>query len=320
MFNAELTITAPLVSLAEQALAAADFELVLVDDGSTDGSASKARKLLETMSFQWEILEGPRKGVSAARNRGIAHARGEHVFFLDADDELPRDFLSTVLEGIERNAGDLAWTWKVFSPMEISLLRRHSMNLHSEGCACLAAYLRKPRNAQVMVRRSFLEKTGIRFTEGLAYAEDFDFFARLLLEAGRVHVEDRTFTLYRRHPRQVTRTIKRLEARKAADSTFRRLAGLFAEREAPAPVVLEMKRHAARARIQLLCEAKRSCSPKSYAELLESPETEEAIRFAGQGELSVKWQFRAAMLDIPRLWSRLGKGNPPAKRSGRPCG
>ena len=301
MYNAERTIAVPLLSLARQTLPPESFELVLVDDGSTDRSVSKARKLMETVHFRWIILEGARRGVSAARNKGIEHARGDHVFFLDADDSLPPDFLATILEGIENEGADVAWIWKITNPAEFPALVKHPMAMRRTGLACLEAYLRIPRNAQVMVRRSFLGTSRVRYTEGLAYGEDFDFFVRLLLEARRVHVEARTFYFYRRHPFQVTRTMDRVEARKATDEAFRRLSSFLDERGVPREIVLEMKRHEARARINLLRAAWKRGPEGYFEELLESPETDEAIRFAGQGKLSVKWQMRAAMLDLARM-------------------
>lgn len=301
MYNAERTISVPLLSLARQSLPPESFELVLVDDGSTDRAVSKARKLLETAPFRWTLLEDSRGGVSVARNRGIDHAQGDHVFFLDADDSLPPDFLATVLEGIEKEGADLAWIWKITNPAEFPALRKHPMALKRSGVECLEAYLRIPRNAQVMVRRSFLDSSGVRYTEGLAYGEDFDFFVRLLLEALRVHVEDRTFYLYRRHAFQVTRTIDRLEARKATDEAFRRLSGFLAGKGAPREILFEMKRNEARARINLLREAWKRRPEGYFDALLESPETDEALRFAGQGKLSLKWQMRAAMLDLARV-------------------
>lgn len=301
MFNAEATISNPLNALSGQTLGAGDFELVLVDDGSTDGSVSRARALLETAPYRWILLEGVHRGVSAARNRGIDKARGDHVFFLDADDELPPDFLAMAVEGIEREGADLAWTWKVSSQDEIPSLRKHPMNRHRSGLACLDAFLREPRNAQVMVRRSFLQARGIRYTDGLAYGEDFDFFVRLLLDALRVHVEDRVFYLYCRHSRQVTRTMERIQARDATDGTCRRLSRYLAERNAPRTILMEMKRHEARARISLLREVRKRGPEWYFEQLIQSRETEEAIRFAGEGMLSVKWQMRAAMLDLARV-------------------
>jgi hypothetical protein len=177
---------------------------------------------------------------------------------------------------------------------------KHPMNGHLTGMGCLEAFLREPKNGQVMVRKSFLDSSGIRYTEGLAYGEDFDFFVRLLAGARLVHVEDRTFYFYRKHSLQVTRTIDRLEARQATDGTCRRLSRYLAERNAPRAVLLEMKRHETRARINLLREVRERGPERYFEDLLERPETDEAIRFAGEGMLSIKWQMRAAMLDLAR--------------------
>ena len=59
-------------------------ELVVIDDGSTDGSADIARHYLPAD----QVLVGPNRGVSSARNRGIAETRSEWLLFLDADDLL----------------------------------------------------------------------------------------------------------------------------------------------------------------------------------------------------------------------------------------
>lgn len=301
MYNAADTIFFPLRALAGQTLPPGSMEVILVDDGSTDASVKIAEKQLEGVSFKWRILRGARGGVAHARNRGIALAQGENIFFLDADDSLPPDFLGTVLEGMENKGADLAWIWKVMNPAEFSAFRKHPMGLHQAGLKCLEAFLREPKNAQVMVRRSLLDSTGIRYTEGLAYGEDFDIFVRLLLDARLVHVEDRTFYIYREHARQVTRNINRLEARQSIDRTFRRLYFYLLEREAPEAVLLEMRRHTAKARINLLREARRRNRIDLFDQLVGSCETEEAIRLAGKGLLPVKWQIRAVMIDLARL-------------------
>jgi glycosyltransferase involved in cell wall biosynthesis len=80
-YNAEATLGETLESLFAQTFA--DFELIMVDDGSTDGTVRVAESVGD---HRLRALSVPNGGVSRARNHGVAQARGEFVAFLDADD------------------------------------------------------------------------------------------------------------------------------------------------------------------------------------------------------------------------------------------
>ena len=79
--------------------ACGDFEVIFVDDGSRDGSLATGAALCRAGRRASDVFAQENQGVSAARNLGLAHARGEWITFVDGDDLLPPDALETLLSG-----------------------------------------------------------------------------------------------------------------------------------------------------------------------------------------------------------------------------
>lgn len=95
--NTEKYLPACIESVTGQGFS--DFELLLVDDGSTDGSGA----LCDSYARQDDrirVFHQENGGVSAARNRGLENAQGEWVYFVDSDDELFPDGLQTLVDGV----------------------------------------------------------------------------------------------------------------------------------------------------------------------------------------------------------------------------
>ena len=98
IYNAESYLPACIESV--QAQTVSDWQLLLVDDGSTDGSLSVA-KMYAAKDRRMVVLQAPHAGQSAARNKGLAKATGEYIAFLDADDALEKDWCEKHLAAIE---------------------------------------------------------------------------------------------------------------------------------------------------------------------------------------------------------------------------
>lgn len=93
LYNKEQSIASTLQTVLKQTYQ--DFEIVIVNDGSTDHSVEEVAKVLD---LRIHLIHQSNAGVSAARNRGIEEAKGEYIAFLDADDEWKPDYLKTQYE------------------------------------------------------------------------------------------------------------------------------------------------------------------------------------------------------------------------------
>lgn len=88
LYNKEQSIATTLQTVLKQTYQ--DFEIVIVNDGSTDHSVEEVAKVTDP---RIRLIHQSNAGVSAARNRGIEEAKGEYIAFLDADDEWKSDYL-----------------------------------------------------------------------------------------------------------------------------------------------------------------------------------------------------------------------------------
>jgi CDP-glycerol glycerophosphotransferase len=105
IYNVEHYVGACLESVAAQTLG--DLEVVMVDDGSTDGSAAIAQGFA-ARDPRFRLLRQPNGGLSRARNSGIDAATGEFLAFLDSDDLLPANAYELLLGALDRSGSDFA--------------------------------------------------------------------------------------------------------------------------------------------------------------------------------------------------------------------
>lgn len=122
IYNAEKYLDSCIQSVLRQTYT--NWELILIDDGSTD----KSGRIAEEYGFADEritVFHQKNLGVSAARNRGIECAEGEYVAFLDVDDALPQESLKTLVNSLIDNNADVAMgitcgeKWENHSGVEI---------------------------------------------------------------------------------------------------------------------------------------------------------------------------------------------------------
>lgn len=104
IYNAEKTLEKTLESIANQTYT--NLQVILVDDGSTDGSGSICRKYL-CVDDRFFLIQQQNSGVSAARNTGIQAADGSYLVFADSDDILPADSVENLVKEYRKFEGYL---------------------------------------------------------------------------------------------------------------------------------------------------------------------------------------------------------------------
>ena len=99
-YNAETTIARCLDSVLAQTMQ--DFEIVVIDDGSTDGTAAILAGYA-AKDARIQVIHQENRGLASARNRAIRESRGNYLTFLDSDDSLLPDYLSALYTAIQNN-------------------------------------------------------------------------------------------------------------------------------------------------------------------------------------------------------------------------
>lgn len=106
VYNAEQTLQDCLSSLQVQNCQ--DIEIILVNDGSKDGSLELCKKMAEN-DHRIIVIDSENEGVSAARNKGIKRASGEYIAFVDADDSVEADIYTEMLSVARRNRAPIVF-------------------------------------------------------------------------------------------------------------------------------------------------------------------------------------------------------------------
>lgn len=226
VYNVEAYLIQCLESLQSQDYT--DFEVICVNDGSTDGS----REILaewETHFPKMRVIDRENGGLSAARNTGLEAAKGDYILFVDSDDWLETNILSTLNNSL--NNADMVcfggWMGtkeehptREFFNSGWEYYNQHALKHHEYPfvCVTLRCY-----------RRQFLEENALRFREGILHEDNY-FTPLACLAAHTVIVIPNMLYHYRVRPGSIMST-RGLQSRESLVLIGNELTQIFSHKK-----------------------------------------------------------------------------------------
>ena len=192
--NAGVHLSGAIESVLSQTFC--DFELILVDDGATDGSGGLCDEYAVKDS-RVRVKHGRNGGISASRNAGLAMARGKWIAFCDHDDFMEPELLEVALGAVEGTGHKLVkFDHATFRRLGDGTLRREFAGFGRGDCEWTAQEVLTANGYPFfkalaglvwdgLYLREFIEACGLRFDESFKFGgEDFDFMTRCIAAAG----------------------------------------------------------------------------------------------------------------------------------------
>ena len=199
VYNAEEYLGETIESIINQTIGFENVQMILVNDGSADGSKEICDKYAAEYPENIVAVHKENGGVSSARNEGLKHVKGEYINFLDSDDKLEENALEVMYDYLEENK---EWIDLVAIPLKFFGAREGGHPLNYKFKKTKIVDLKKEYNfvqlslSAAMVKSSCFKER--RFDTELAYAEDAQLLTDIVIDKMRYGVISETSYLYRK--------------------------------------------------------------------------------------------------------------------------
>lgn len=201
-----------------------NFEVLFINDGSTDNSKEILKELLIDSDINYKIIDKENGGESSARNVGIIEAKGDYVFFLDSDDFIDDELIKEITNKLknENNTPDIIyWGWDMVDKERVVLQKYEEKYTYLESSnSFLIDYMLEHFyiwTGSATYRKNFLVENNIFFPEGVVITEDVVFIFTSLLKAKTVKCIPKSLSFYCFHNDSISHkyTFKKIHIIKA---------------------------------------------------------------------------------------------------------
>lgn len=195
-YNCESTIEETIQSVIFQTYK--NIEIICVNDGSKDNTLSKLEKITST-NENIIYINQENKGQSKTRNEGAKIAKGEYLFFLDADDKIADSYIEKCVKIIKNNIGvQIVYSLSEYFGSRTGEWKLPEFEIKSflrDNCIPITALIRK---------EEFEKANG--FDESLTFFEDWELWLKIIINGGKVYRIPETLFFYRKHADKVSLT------------------------------------------------------------------------------------------------------------------
>lgn len=194
IYNVEKYIEKCLLSCLCQDIPASDYEIIVVNDGTKDRSLEIAERIAAEYS-NIKIISQENQGLSAARNTGLAAAKGEYIWFIDSDDWIEENCLGQIIQALLKDEPDVLYIGCCWTDGKNELKRILSYQKSPlTGPEALKSGL-FPMAQQSIVKSSFMKNNNFKFYEGI-YHEDSELTPRIHYKSSKISFLNRVVYFY----------------------------------------------------------------------------------------------------------------------------
>lgn len=222
IYNASKYLNRCIDSILNQGLNENNYEVILINDGSTDNSLSICNSYIDIKPSIIKVIDKPNEGVAVARNCGINHALGKYIYFIDADDYLIPNGLNYIVTSFLDDSIDILSFWALTLDKNTKRTFVEDNNIEGKICKECTGKEFLYRSVQTFVftslyKRSFLKEHYL-FFERISIGEDLLFNLKVYLENPKIRIVSSRLYRYDLHDESIIHRRDYPFMRKAIDA------------------------------------------------------------------------------------------------------